>query len=118
MMSAMPRFEKGATMPEMSVTNLDGVPARLHDFRRKKHVVLVNEADSPEKLRAAVAADSQRWTWLQAVFVRPAADGLVPGIYVISRWGKLLEHYAPGTSSFDKIEKDILYFEAQDCCEI
>jgi hypothetical protein len=113
-------FEKGAPVPDMPVFDLSGQGKRLSGFRRKEHVILVNEApDRWEKLRGEADADRQRWTWLKVAFVRPA-DGskLAPGTYVVSRWGNFLEFYATGAWDFDKIEKDLLYFEASDCCDL
>jgi hypothetical protein len=115
--------EKGKSMPAVSVTDFSGRRGELSDYKRKRHVVLIHEPGvAPEQWTAwqsAVAADGQRWTWLQAVFARPSMPtDLVAGAYVVSRWGNLVEFYASGAWDFDKIEKDLLYFEAQDCCDL
>ena len=121
-MAAM--FEEGTSTGDRAVTDLFGKPRDLREFRRRAHVVLLWD---PAAGAAELAAwkqrrteESQRWTWLQAETVVPAATpgDLAPGTYLISRWGKVLAIHPPGAWDMERIEKDLLTFEAQDCCDL
>jgi hypothetical protein len=117
-------LKKGARAGDIPVVDAAGVETSLAQFRRRGHVVLVHEAfgaaDRWAILRKRVAQEGQRWTWLQATFVRPVhpPESLEPGAYLVSRWGDVIETYPPDGWSLDRLEKDILYFEAQDCCDL
>jgi hypothetical protein len=117
-------MKKGTRARDIFVVDSAGRNTSLARFRRQAHVLLVYEpAGAPDRwgiLRRRLAAESQRWTWLQTVFVRPADPpaGLAPGAYLISRWGDVIETYPPDGWTLDRIEKDVLYFEAQDCCDL
>lgn len=117
-------LKKGARAGDIPVTDAAGVETSLAQFRRRGHVVLVYEpagaADRWAILRRKLTQEAQRWTWLQATFVRPIhpPERLKPGAYLISRWGDVIETYPPDGWNLDQIEKDILTFEAQDCCDL
>jgi hypothetical protein len=115
-------LEIGARPIDLEVVDLQGNPRRLHAFRRKSHVVVLfdpaaTEADLAAR-RERRAAESQRWTWLQAETVVPAGPppNLAPGIYIVSRWGRVIAVHPPGPWVLERIEKDLLTFEAQDSC--
>ena len=95
--------------------DLSGNPRALHGFRRKAHVLLIVHPSATEAERSAWrekrAAESQRWTWLQA-------EALVPAAPLASRWGYVLAMYTPGPWDMDRIEKDLLTFESQDACGV
>src|SRR5688500_13237837 len=100
-------LEKGKPADDRAVVDFAGQERRLRDFRRKSHVFLLNEKgpDAWAGKREEIAAQSQRWTWLQLIWTRPAAslptdrdeclaaspDDLAPGAYLISRWGNVIE---------------------------
>ena len=115
-------LEEGSRPLDLEVCDLQGNPRRLHSFRRKSHVVLLWDPAAGEAEWAARrerrAAEAQRWTWLQAetvVPVDPSRD-LPPGNFLISRWGRVIAVYPPGPWDLDRIEKDLLTFEARDSC--
>lgn len=109
---------------DFETTDLFGKPHRLHDFRRKVHVVLLcvpaAGPDHRARWKERRAAEAQRWTWLQAEALLPTAGlaDIEPGIYLISRWGHVLAVHPPGDWDMDRIERDLLTFEAQDCCDL
>jgi hypothetical protein len=111
-------FEPGSRPPDADVLDLSGTPRRLHEFRRRSHVLVLF---TPSAEGAALAArhrdESQFWTWLQVAFVRPAAPGIPPGLHLVSRWGAVIASYPVGGWDKDLIESDLLRWEARDCCE-
>jgi hypothetical protein len=117
-------MQPGARPPDYETTDLFGTPRRLHSFRRKTHVVLLWNPDLRTedlvRLKERRAAEAQRWTWLQAEALLPAAalQGVEPGIYLINRWGHVLAVHPPGDWDMDRIERDLLTFESQDCCDL
>jgi hypothetical protein len=117
-------LEEGASTGDREVNDLQGKPRNLREFRRRSHVVLLwDPSAGPAELAAwgeRRKAESQRWTWLQAETVVPAAppQGLSPGTYLISRWGKVIAIHPPGAWDMERIERDLLTFEAQDCCDL
>lgn len=114
----------GEKTGDRAVTDLQGRARDLREFRRRSHVVLLWDPTAGEAQLAAWrerrAAESQRWTWLQAESVVPTArpDDLAPGTYLISRWGMVIAIHPPGPWDMDRIERDLLTFEAQDCCDL
>jgi hypothetical protein len=110
--------------PDYECADLNGVPRRLHEFRRKTHVVLICNPEATPAQRALWkarrTAESQRWTWLQAEALVPLAPlpDTEPGIYLIARWGHVITMHPPGDWDMDRIEKDLLTFESQDCCDL
>jgi hypothetical protein len=119
-----PMFEEGASTGDREVIDLRGKARNLREFRRRSHVVLLwDPAAGAAELaawRERRQAESQRWTWLQSEAVVPAAPppGLAPGTYLISRWGRVIAIHPPGARDLDRIERDLLTFEAQDCCDL
>jgi hypothetical protein len=114
----------GARPLDYETTDLFGKPHRLHDFRRKAHVVLLCDPDASPERRARWterrAAEGQRWTWLQAEALIPTGRPaeIEPGIYLISRWGHVIAVHPAGDWDMDRIERDLLTFESQDCCDL
>ena len=113
---------EGATPPDLDVLDLQGRPRKLHSFRRRSHVVLLWDPAAGDAERAAWrerrAVESQQWTWLQAEAVVPAAPpaDLAPGTYLVSRWGRVIAVHPAGPWDMDRIERDLLTFEARDSC--
>lgn len=114
----------GARPQDYPTTDLAGTPRALHSFRRKTHVLLIVVPAATQAEQAAWrdrrAAEAQRWTWLQAealVPVEPLA-GVDPGLYLISRWGYVIAIHPPGPWDMDRVERDLLTFESQDCCDL
>ena len=117
-------LKEGEKTGDLAVTDLEGRARDLRDFRRRSHVVLLWDPAAGEAERRAWSerrkAESQRWTWLQAETVVPAAPpkDAAPGTYLISRWGQVIAVHPPGPWDLDRIERDLLTFEAQDCCDL
>ena len=117
-------LEEGSIAGDRAVTDLQGKSRDLRQFRRRSHVVLLWDptagADERAAWRERRKAESQRWTWLQAEAVVPAVPpaGVAPGTYLISRWGRVIAIHPPGPWDMDRIERDLLTFEAQDCCDL
>ena len=114
----------GEKTGDLPVVPLHGSTGDLRDFRRRSHVVLLWDPSAGATELAAWKerrkAESQRWTWLQAEAAVPAAPpkDVPPGIYLVSRWGRVLAVYPPGPWDMERIERDLLTFEAQDCCDL
>lgn len=114
----------GARPPDYDTSDLFGKTHKLHAFRRKSHVVLLWDPSATAEQRAHWAGrrreESQRWTWLQAEALVPASApaDVAPGTYLISRWGHVIAVHPPGSCDIDRIEKDLLTFESQDCCDL
>jgi hypothetical protein len=115
-------LQEGSRPLDLEVFDLQGNPRRLHSFRRRAHVVLLWDPSAKDAERAAWrerrVAEAQRWTWLQAELVVPAdpPKDLGPGIYLISRWGRVIAVHPAGAWDLDRVERDLLTFEAQDSC--
>lgn len=114
----------GDRPPDYPTTDLFGKPLALHGLRRKTHAVLLVQPGAGAAEKAAWkekrAAEAQRWTWLQAEALLPVEPlaGVDPGLYLISRWGHVIAVHPPGLWDMDRIEKDLLTFESQDCCDL
>jgi len=117
-------MKPGARPLDCETVDLFGKPHRLHSFRRKTHVVLLWDPTAGPEVRAQWKAkrgdEGQRWTWLQAEALVPvdALGSVEPGTYLISRWGHVIAVHPPGVWDMDRIEKDLLTFESQDCCDL
>ena len=117
-------LKRGDRPQDYPAADLSGKPQALHGYRRKAHVLLIVQPTSTEAERSAWrekrAAESQRWTWLQAEALAPAAPlvDFDPGLYLISRWGAVIAVYPAGLWDMDRIEKDLLTFESQDACGV
>jgi hypothetical protein len=117
-------YEEGSSAGDRAVNDLHGKLRDLREFRRRAHVVLLwDPGAGPAELaawRERRVAESQQWTWLQAEAVVPAEppQGLRPGTYLISRWGKVIAIHPPGSWDMTRIERDLLTWEAQDCCDL
>jgi len=38
-----------------------------------------------------------------------------PGAYVVDRYGMFWNYFAPGNWTFDDLERDLMYYEANHC---
>ena len=116
-------LEEGTRPGDLEVDDLEGHPCNLRRFRRRTHVVLLwVPGTAPEELarwRKRRQDEAGRWTWLAAELVVPRSPlaNAAPGIYLISRWGKVIGVHPPGAWDMDRIERDLLTFEARDSCE-
>ncbi|HVR83685.1 MAG TPA: hypothetical protein VMU54_05190 [Planctomycetota bacterium] len=114
----------GSRPLDCETTDLFGKSYRLHDFRRKSHVVLIWDPTATAEDKAAWSErrrlEGQRWTWLQAEALVPRGDleRVDPGTYLISRWGHVIAAHPPGLWDMDRVERDLLTFESQDCCDL
>ncbi len=109
---------------DFEVETLRGETKRLHQYRRRSHVLLiVDPEDGPERRKAQRTLhdqQSQTWTWLQTVLVRPAEapPGLEPGNHLVDRWGRLIASYPPGLWDLARIEDDLLHWEDRNGCDL
>ena len=117
-------MQAGARPLDCETVDLFGKAHQLHAFRRKTHVVLLWDPQATAEERARWKAkrteEGQRWTWLQAEALVPvvALKDIDPGTYLISRWGHVIAVHPPGVWDMDRVEKDLLTFESQDCCDL
>jgi hypothetical protein len=117
-------MEEGSPAGDRELRDLFGKPRTLREFRRRAHVVLLwDPSAGPAELaawRERRKAEAQQWTWLQAETVVPVAPArdLAPGTYLISRWGRIIAVHPPGPWDMPRVERDLLTFEAQDCCDL
>jgi hypothetical protein len=122
-MNGRPVLVVGSSAGDREVRDLLGTPRTLREFRRRAHVLLLWDPSAGDaeaaSWRERRKTESQRWTWLQAETVVPAArpQDLAPGNYLISRWGKVIAVHPPGAWDMDRVEFDLLTFEAQDSCD-
>ena len=108
-------------IPDRDVLDLRGRPRRLKEFRRRAHVILYwDPAADVEAWTKARQAESQRWIWLQAELLRPAAPpaDFGPGIHLVSRWGNLIASLPSTPWDTERIEEELLRFEARDSCDL
>ena len=114
----------GSRPLDYATVDLSGNPRQLHQFRHKSHVVLLWDPSATAEQRAAWTArraeEAQRWTWIQAETLVPTVDlgDVAPGNYLVNRWGNVIAVHPPGLWDMDRIEKDLLTFESQDCCDL
>ncbi len=137
-------IEKGGAFPNLFLLRPDGTSFELMDLRRRKHALVLLLSPPAPEARALIGLIQDRaklFRWLdlevaasfpnpRAVFTPwPAPDfppclhpALVPeGLewgsgYVVSKNGTLLERYPDlAELSADKVERDLLYWEAGHC---
>lgn len=117
-------LQAGSRPQDYATADLFGKPHSLHSFRRKTHVLLIWDPAAGDAQRAAWrekrTGDAQRWTWLQAEALVPAVPlvGVDPGNYLIARWGNVIAVHPPGAWDMERVERDLLTFESQDCCDL
>ena len=108
-------------MRDRDVLDLRGRPRRLKEFRRRSHVVLYwDPAADVDAWARAREPEAGRWIWLQAELVRPAAppEDVGPGVHLVSRWGTLIASLPASPWDTDRIEEELLRFEARDGCDL
>lgn len=114
-------IEKGKRIPNWSVQDREKEDHTLWDYRQKTHVVLVYEpeadAQTHERWTSAIRADRKQWEWLNVyfLFAKKGPSEMAPGTYLIDRFGMLQNYYAPGTWTFETLERDWIYYEARHC---
>jgi hypothetical protein len=64
-----------------------------------------------------VQADQKQWDWLntKVLIIQKAPKDVVPGAYVVDRYGMFWNYFSPGHWTFDDLEKDLVYYEARHC---
>ncbi len=117
----MAALEKGKQAPNWKFKDQEGKTHALWDFRQKHHTILIYEPKTTvEKARQwqqAIHADRQQWDWLNVRFfiLKKAPAELLPGAYVIDRYGRLWNYFSSDHWSFADLEKDLIYYEARHC---
>jgi hypothetical protein len=114
-------LEKGKRLPNWRVKDVDGNSHNLWDYRQKSHLLLLIDPAATEETRlrwqTAVQADQKQWDWLNAkvIIVEHPPKEVSPGAYVVDRYGVFLNYFSPGHWTFDDLERDLVYYEAQHC---
>jgi hypothetical protein len=114
-------LEKGKLVPNWTVTDEEGRPHGLWDYRQKSHVILLYDPQADAAARAGwhqeIKTNNKQWDWLKVIFVMvaQAPETLPPGVYVIDRYGRLWNFYPPKEWTFEGLEKDLVYYEARHC---
>ena len=114
-------IEKGKRAPNWQLKDIEGETHALWDFQQKSHVLVLYEPDAATpKLhhwKAAIQADQKQWDWLNTriIIAKEAPQDVVPGAYVIDRYGMFWNYFSPGHWTFDDLERDLIYYEARHC---
>ena len=109
-----------ALMPNLSAQDRLGRAVRLWDYRQKSHVALLlapeAEAGIWRSWDELIAQNGKIWTWLGIEFLRGSqVPGLAEGLYLMDRYGQLIQFLPPGQWTADQIEQTYLYHEAARC---
>jgi hypothetical protein len=115
-------MEKGKLVPNWTIKPLGGgEPVALWTFRQKSHVIVVMDPalkeDQVQKWQAEIQAKQKQWDWLNAkfFFVSELPKDVEPGVYVVDRYARLWNEYPLASWSFEKLDEDLVYYEARHC---
>ncbi len=114
-------LEKGKRIPNWQVKDLGGNSHDLWDYRQKSHLLLLYDphasSETLQRWEKAVQADQKQWDWLntKVLIIQKAPKDVVPGAYVVDRYGMFWNYFSPGHWTFDDLEKDLVYYEARHC---
>jgi hypothetical protein len=114
-------LEKGKRIPHWQVKDVAGIAHDLWDYRQKAHLLLLYdpeaEAETYGRWQKAIEADRKQWDWLntKVIIIDRAPKEMAPGAYVVDRYGMFWNYFSPGHWTFDDLEKDLVYYEAQHC---
>jgi len=114
-------IEKGERAPNWLLKDSEGQTHVLSEFRQKSHVLIVYDPEVPAATirhwQAAIQADQKQWEWLntRVLIVRQAPKEVVPGVYIVDRFGLFWNYFSPGHWTFDDLERDLIYYEARHC---
>ena len=112
---------KRKLLPDISVTTHDGQIFQLWNFRQRTHVTLLYErgANSEALLKLADEAKARQktWDWLgvKILVVCQMPTEFPGGLYLIDRYGILVNYVEAIDEPWDLIEKEYLYLEARQC---
>jgi len=106
-------LEKGKQVPNWPVVDEEENVHALWDFRQKSHVLLINDAWPGEGIRT----QKKKWDWLHLRFVRPTGQNpdIPAGALLIDRYGHLLNAYDRGGWTLEKVEEELVFYEAKHC---
>ena len=114
-------IEKGKRAPNWKLKDVEGQSHDLWEYRQKSHVLLLYEPEASavtvHRWQAAIRADQKQWDWLNArvIIVKQAPKEVVPGAYVVDRYGTFWNYFSPAHWTFDDLERDLIYYEARHC---
>jgi hypothetical protein len=114
-------IEKGKRAPNWKLKDIEGQSHELWDYRQKSHVLILYEPEASKPTiqhwQAAIQADQKQWDWLNTrlIIATSVPKDVVPGAYVIDRYGMFWNYFSPGHWTFDDLEKDLIYYEARHC---
>jgi len=114
-------WERGALIPNWTVTDQEGAVYRLWDFRQRVHLVLIVDPSASSQTRQgwveAFAREREKWDWLQTrvLVLSSTPPDLPPGVHLISRYGHYMTTLPLNAWSSADIEKEFIYYEARHC---
>jgi hypothetical protein len=114
-------LEKGKRIPNWNLKDVEGKSHDLWDYRQKAHLLLLYDPEASKdtivRWQKAVQADQKQWDWLSAkvIIIHKAPKEVVPGAYVVDRYGMFWDYFSPGNWTFDDLERDLVYYEARHC---
>lgn len=109
-------LQKNELVPDIEISDLSGQKFRLWDFRQKTHLLLL----FGEGAAAAEAALAQKkklmdWLGLRVIASGPPPDGFPSGATAVDRYGRLIASYPFDEALADRVEKELVYYEARHC---
>ncbi len=114
-------LEKGKRIPNWQVKDMEGRQHDLWEYRQKSHVVVLYDPKATRETighwQKAIHADRKQWEWLNTVILiaQDVPPEVVPGAYVVDRYGMFWNYFSPDQWSFDGLERDLVYYEARHC---
>jgi hypothetical protein len=107
-------IEKGKRAPNIRLDCTDGAVHQLDEFNQKTHVALVV---SKQNLDAEVKSRAKTWDWLKLkmLVVVDSSEPLPEGVTLIDRFGYLISVLPITPDVWEKVEKELIYYEARHC---
>ena len=108
--------DKNALVPDIEVRALDGQRVRLWDFRQKTHLLLLVGANAATAMAALDARKKiMDWLNLRAIACAEFPDGFTEGAHLIDRYGRYVTVFPLDETLSDRVEKELVYYEARHC---
>lgn len=114
-------LKPGQRIPDWKVQDSTGRSHKLWDYRQKSHLVLLYDpeakADTWKRWESAIHTDRKQWDWLNAkvLILKKGPKDMVPGIYLVDRYGMFMSHFPLDRWNFDDLEREFIYYEARHC---
>lgn len=109
-------IQKNQLVPDIAITDLAGQIHRLWEFRQKTHLLILF-GEGADRAGDALAEKKKIMDWLGLRVIACGAppDGFSAGAVAIDRFGRLMETYPLTDDLADRVEKDLIYYEARHC---